>query len=210
MPLFAIRNDGSTDFFFFVFIVMLAPCVFILKYLSMRETKDAWMHFANATNLASEPSSGNFITLGGTYRNFLVVVNTMTKGSGKSRRRYTQLTVNLHQRGQLTTTISEKSKEGTISSIEKRLGYNDPTEFQVGVPSLDSRFVIKGTPAAQVLLLLNEKGIGEKLLKLSSVFMTVKDQKVILEHPTFVTEIRYLRLLLDTVVDTAEAVDQIH
>lgn len=134
----------------FVFLVLLIVVVVIgFSINHSKQVNSAWSQAARSLRLLHDPGgflAGHRIT--GTIDGHRVMVDTHTRGSGKSSRTYTRYRVSYPRSLELGMNLS---KQGFFSGIAKALGAQD---IRVGDPGFDALVVVKGANSAEVLRFL--------------------------------------------------------
>jgi hypothetical protein len=193
----------------FSYVILFAIVILMVfsigySYWLHRKRMQAWRDVAERTGLSFNPGSSIFEkpVISGGFRGFNVVVDTFTRGTGKSRTTYTRIVFNLHAQSNLTLSLSG---EGLFSKVGKSFGMQD---IETGDAEIDERYVIKGQPEAEVVRLLSSIGLRQKLLTLRGLNVEVKGQQVYYHKRGAEANPDALEALLDVLGDLAQAVER--
>lgn len=163
-------------------------------YLRRQHAKKSWSTFADSNDLRFNPPGllGDF-TMHGDYRGESVQVETVRRGHGRSRKTYTQYTVELPSSVPMDLLLYD---EGLFSKLGKMFGGQD---IQVGRPDLDRAFIIRGGHEHEVREFLDRDTVADAFLKVHRFCSDFQ-----LEHGTLQIERRGLVRDADDIEDNLE------
>ncbi len=187
-------------------VIGLAVLVLGLSYVQRQARLRAWGELALQTGLTCESGSAPWspIRVTGSFRGRGVMVETFTRGAGRSRRHYTRAVVSVNNPVQLRLLLSE---EGAWARVEKWLGAQD---IVLGDEAFDSRFKIQGQPVVSVQRLLAAPDLRQYLLALPGAHVAVEGSQAWNEARGIELKVETLRQWLDVVWRVAEGVDRLN
>lgn len=131
---------------FFLIMLLIAAGIIGFSMHQSKQVSEAWSMAARVLQLAYVP--GGWMQerrLSGKIQGSLVVVETITRGSGKSSSKYTRYRVSHSRPLRLGLQVR---KEGFLSGMAKTFGAQD---IQVGDPDFDARVLVKGNDPDAVI-----------------------------------------------------------
>lgn len=141
----------------------------------------------------------------GLYRKVTVLIEPISRGSGKSKSYYTRVAAFYKQPLELGLTVTS---EGFLDRLSRKLqGKND---IEIGEPDLDGRIQIQSVDAQRARSLLQDRPLREAFLALLDryAFAELHDDRAQAELKGTVTEEARLRELLEALVQVAERMEQ--
>lgn len=179
-----------------------ALIVFIAQW-SRKRNNERWLGASQRLKLQFEPATGfGRPRMWGTYRGHPVTLDVRVYGSGKSQKTYTRAEVNLSSDLPRGLAVSN---EHFFSGVGKFFGSQD---IQVGNPALDDAFVIKGDNEHEVRALFASAGLLHPLQMLCNQRGGVSGNAAWVEIFGFIHDTNKMALMLDQVVDAAQAFDK--
>jgi hypothetical protein len=177
--------------------------IFFIAQWSRKRNNERWMAASQRLKLQFEPATGfGRPRMWGTYRGHPVTLDIRVYGSGKSQKTYTRAEVNLSSELPRGLAVSN---EHFFSGVGKFFGSQD---IQVGKPALDDAFVIKGDNEHEVRALFASAGLLHPLQKLCNQRGGVSGNAAWVEIFGFIHDANKMSLMLDQVVDVAQAFDK--
>lgn len=128
-----------------VFIMMVVIAGIAISIHQSKKTDEAWSMAARALHLMHQP--GGFMRerrISGIIDGCHVVIETVTRGSGKSSRKYTRYSVAYPKPLRLGLSLR---KQGFLNGVAKAFGAQD---IELGDPTFDSMVMIKGVDPVQI------------------------------------------------------------
>jgi len=195
--------DSGEISVFVIFFGLLAVIVAV-SYFNRRARRAAWDELASQNGLIFEPGNyrGKSPSVSGVYRGHSLLVDTFTRGSGKSRTTYTRITLNVNNPTGLKLSISG---EGVGSKLKKLLG---AIEILVGDEAIDAKFFIQGSPEMAVQRLLSNTSLRQKLLDSQSLHIELTGQRIVYQKRGFEANPEKLLYLFDLLGDIGMAVER--
>jgi hypothetical protein len=163
-------------------------------YLRRQHAKGGWSTFADLHDVRFSPPGlfGDFL-MRGDYRGESIRVETVKRGHGRSKKTYTQYTVELPSSVPMGLLLYD---EGLFSKLGKMFGGQD---IQVGRPDLDSAFIIRGGHEQEVREFLDRDTVADAFLEVHRFCSDFQ-----LEHGTLQIERRGLVRDADDIEDNLE------
>ena len=177
----------------------------VIGYVVLAGRRQAWSQLADRAGLNFE--AGNFfgsgITVSGVYQGHQLTLSTFTRHTGKSSTTYTRLVLFMNRQSSLDLSLST---EGVFSKMGKMLGMKD---IQTGDEAIDQRYVIKGQPENQVVSILQNYDLRQKLVEAPSVSVQVKGQEITYEKRGVEQNENNLIALFDLLTSLANAIERV-
>ena len=123
------------------------------------------------------------------------------RGSGKNRTTYTRIVTSVNNLTQLSMKVYQ---ETVFSKVGKLLGGQD---IQIGNEQFDQRYIIRGQPEMDVVLLLSSIGLQQKLLQDRTFNFDLKGSELYFEKRGIERNVDQLQRVFDLLCDIAEAVE---
>ncbi len=155
----------SAPLLMFGLMIMIAFGVLFFSHYNSQKKGKAWKAMADRLKLSYQ--TGGFFKPGrvyGPFQDYQIEVRTITRGSGKNSKTYTQINTLAHPPLAMGLRVY---REGFFSSVGKVLGFQD---IQTGDATFDERFIIKGrnedavrrllTPNLRVAMLEYDRAVG--------------------------------------------------
>lgn len=150
-----------TTIAFCLFGVLASAIAIYSGYRRMQAVGAAWQDVAMRTGLTFQ--AGNFLmmpSLSGEFRRRRLLMNTFSRGSGRSRTTYTRVALTLKAPGAGSLALSP---QGFLSGIGKALGMQD---VEIGSERFDSAFMVKGNPPELAQSVFGDPILQDQLIEL--------------------------------------------
>lgn len=183
-------------------LVVLVVVITAIIYLGKRAWQNAWSELASRLGLECIP--GSFLrnpSVAGTYRGRNLTLDSFMRGSGKNRTTYTRIVTSVNNLTQLSMKVYQ---ETVFSKVGKLLGGQD---IKIGNEQFDQRYIIRGQPEMDVVLLLSSIGLQQKLLQDRTFNFDLKGSELYFEKRGIEKNVDQLQRVFDLLCDIAEAVE---
>ncbi len=174
-----------------------------ISYYQRQKRNRAWSEFSGLVGLTFEP--GNIFSqpkASGTYRGHSLLLESFTRGAGRSRTTYTRLAVAVDNRSDINLGLYQ---EGMFSKIGKAFGSQD---IQVGDPEVDQKFIIRSKPEEFAMRLFSSVNLRSKLLQLRPVNIVMAGSQLTYERVGTMTDLEQLRFLADLLLDLGDFIER--
>jgi hypothetical protein len=193
--------------YIFLFLILTLGVMGVAVAISMARRQAllrAWQELAERNGLTFDRGSWlRMPSVLGVYRGRSVLLDTFTRGYGRNRTTFTRVRLPLKSPSGLTLEISE---ENLFTRIGKTFGMK---EIETGDQELDARFVIKGQPENDILRLLMQGNLRQKLLETPALNIKLKDSALVYERRGQQMDGEYLQVLFSLLSDLADRVEGI-
>ena len=188
-----------------VFVIGSLVLAYVIGLFNQRRIMSAWGEVANRTGLQLEQQTTLGIPRGhlvGHYRGSPALMETYTVGSGRHRRTYTRVVIQINNRVNGKLAIYQ---ETIFSQLGKALGMQD---IQTGDEELDKRFILKGQPENFALSVLNSVNLRQALLQTRAPNVHLEGNSLRHSEQGVVTDPERTQAVLELLSQIAEGVER--
>jgi hypothetical protein len=186
------------------FSALMIPVGFGLSYWNHQRTITAWTELASRTGLTFSQKAGWLFppVLSGDFRGRPIVLTYVSRGSGKSRTYYTQVTLQVRNPAFNKLRLT---RSNVIDSIGKAFGAQD---VLVGDDAFDQAFTIKSQPPEFAMNVLGDSMLRSDLMRTEHGWITLDGNSLVWETRNVQRDSAYLERILSTLSDLADTVEK--